>query len=181
MYTYIISSGKEPVWRPRRHSGDPRNSGSIPGWGRSPRGGCGNPLQYSCLENPRDGVARWAAVYGIVQSRTWLKQLSSSSIGRKLKKLILVIENSNQFFPSKYWRLFAYIRTDFPGAASGKEPTCQSRRHKRRGFHPWAGKNPWRRAWQPTPVFLSRKSHEQKSLVGYSPWHREELDTTEAT
>ena len=39
----------------------------------------------------------------------------------------------------------------------------------------------WRRAWQPTPVFLSRKCHEQKSLVGYSPWHHEELDTTEAT
>ena len=39
----------------------------------------GNPLQCSCLENPRDGVAWWAAVYGVTQSRTWLKQLSSSS------------------------------------------------------------------------------------------------------
>ena len=39
----------------------------------------GNPLQYSCLENPRDGGAWWVAVYGIAQSRTWLKQLSSSS------------------------------------------------------------------------------------------------------
>ena len=37
------------------------------------------PLQYSCLENPRDGVAWWAAVYGVAQSWTWLKQLSSSS------------------------------------------------------------------------------------------------------
>jgi len=41
--------------------------------------GNGNPLQYSCLENPRDGRAWWAAVYGVVQSRTRLKQLSSSS------------------------------------------------------------------------------------------------------
>ena len=41
--------------------------------------GNGNPLQYSCLENPRDGGAWWAAVYGVAQSRTQLKQLSSNS------------------------------------------------------------------------------------------------------
>ena len=41
--------------------------------------GNGNPLQCSCLENPRDGRAWWAAVYGVTQSRTWLKRLSSSS------------------------------------------------------------------------------------------------------
>ena len=41
--------------------------------------GNGNPLQYSCLENPRDGGAYWAAVYGVAQSRTRLKRLSSSS------------------------------------------------------------------------------------------------------
>ena len=39
----------------------------------------GNPLQCSCLENPRDGRAWWAAIYGVTQSRTWLRQLSSSS------------------------------------------------------------------------------------------------------
>ena len=42
--------------------------------------GNGNPLQCSCLENPRDRGAWWAAVYGVAQSRTWLKRLSSSSI-----------------------------------------------------------------------------------------------------
>ena len=41
--------------------------------------GNGNPLQCSCLENPRDGEAWWAAVSGVAQSRTWLKRLSSSS------------------------------------------------------------------------------------------------------
>ena len=41
--------------------------------------GNGNPLQYSCLENPRDGGAWWAAIYGIAQSRTRLKRRSSSS------------------------------------------------------------------------------------------------------
>ena len=53
--------------------------GSIPGLRRFPGGGNGNPVQYSCLENPRDGGAWWAAVYGLTQSWTQLKRLSSSS------------------------------------------------------------------------------------------------------
>ena len=48
-----------------------------------------------------------------------------------------------------------------------KHSACQWRRH---GFDPWVGKISWRRKWQPTPVFLSGKSHGQKSLVGYSSW-----------
>ena len=44
----------------------------------------GNPLQYSCLENSRDGGAWWAAIYGVAQSRTRLKRLSSSSIFEKM-------------------------------------------------------------------------------------------------
>ena len=49
--------------------------------------GNGNPLQCSCLENPRDGGAWWAAVYGLAQSRTRLKRLSSSSSRPRLKDL----------------------------------------------------------------------------------------------
>ena len=52
-------------------------------------------------------------------------------------------------------------------------------RHKRHGFRPWVGKIPWKRAWQPTPVFLSGESHGRKSLAGYSPWCHKESDTTE--
>ena len=48
-------------------------------------------------------------------------------------------------------------------------------------FDPWVGKIPWRRKWQSTPVLLPGKSHGQKSLVGYSPWGRKELDMTEHT
>jgi len=44
----------------------------------------------------------------------------------------------------------------FAHGTSGKEPACQCRRPKIPGFNPWVGKIPWRRAWQPTPVFLSR-------------------------
>ena len=51
----------------------------------------------------------------------------------------------------------------------GKEPACQCRRHKRRGFDPWVRKITWRRKWQPAPVFLPGKSHGQRSLAGYSP------------
>ena len=50
------------------------------------REGNGNPLQCSCLENPRDGRAWWAALYGVAQSRTRLKRLSSSSSNRYLKQ-----------------------------------------------------------------------------------------------
>ena len=49
----------------------------------------------------------------------------------------------------------------------------------RPGFDPWVGKIPWRRKWQPTPIFLSGESHGRRSLVGYSPWGRKESDTTE--
>ena len=48
-----------------------------------------------------------------------------------------------------------------------------------RGFNPWVGKIPWRRAWQPTPIFLPGESHGQGSLPGYSQWGRKESDTTE--
>ena len=51
---------------------------------------------------------------------------------------------------------------DFPGGSSGKDPTCQCRRHKRCRFDPQVGKIPWRREWQPTPVFLPGESHGQE-------------------
>ena len=44
---------------------------------------------------------------------------------------------------------------------------------------PWVRKPPWRRAWQPPPVFLPGEPHGQWSLVGYSPWGRKESDMTE--
>ena len=52
----------------------------------------------------------------------------------------------------------------------------QSRRH---GFNPWVWKIPWRRKWQPTPVFLPEKSQGERSLVGYNPWSFKELAMTE--
>ena len=58
------------------NAGDLRDTGSIPGLGRSPGGLYGNSLQYSCLENPMDGGGWWAIVHRVTQSQTQLKQLS---------------------------------------------------------------------------------------------------------
>ena len=57
--------------------GDAEDVSSVPGLGRSPRGEHGNPLQYSCLENPMDKGAWWAAVPGVAKSWIQLKQLST--------------------------------------------------------------------------------------------------------
>ena len=63
--------------------------------------GNGNPLQCSCLENPRDGGAWWAAVYGVAQNQTWLKWLSSN-----LQKCLLSLI-SEQLYK---WAVFFYLR-----------------------------------------------------------------------
>ena len=62
--------------------------------------------------------------------------------------------------------------------ASDKESICQCRRTKGCRFYPWVERFPWRRKWQPTPLFLLGKPHGQRSLEGYSPWGHRELDTT---
>ena len=69
------ASGKEPACQCRRQ----KRHGFHPGLGRSPGGGHGNPLQYSCLENPMDRGAWQATVHRITKSWTWLMQLSTYS------------------------------------------------------------------------------------------------------
>ena len=70
------------------------------------------------------------------------------------------------------------INFGFPGGSGVKNPR-QCKRCRRCGFDSWVGKIPWRRAWQPTPVFLPGESHGRRSLVGYSPQGCKELDMTE--
>ena len=60
------------------NAGDVRDAGLIPGSGRSPGGGHGNPLQYSCLENPMDREAWWATVHRVTKSWTRLKRLDAT-------------------------------------------------------------------------------------------------------
>ena len=64
----------------------------------------------------------------------------------------------------------------FPRWHCRKESACQSKRCR---FDLWVEKIPWRRKWQPTPVFLPGKSYRQRSTAGYSPWGPKESDMTE--
>ena len=86
--------------------------------------GNGNPLQCSCLENPRDGEAWWAAISGVAQSRTWVKRLSSSSyilkwshtLVLKLSCIILHVRNHLIYLPySKTYKISASYSTDIHG------------------------------------------------------------------
>ena len=71
------SEAKASAW----NAGDP---GSIPGSGRSPAEGNGNPLQYSCLENPMEGGAWWATVRGVIKSRTRLSDFTFTLLSTSL-------------------------------------------------------------------------------------------------
>jgi len=65
--------------------------------------------------------------------------------------------------------VIAFTVIGLPAGVRGKKPACQCRKHKRGRFNPWVEKIPWRRKWQPTPVFLPGECCGQRSLAGYSP------------
>ena len=70
------------------------------------------------------------------------------------------------------------LEEGFPGGSAVKNlPAMQ----KLQETNPWVWKVPWRRAWQPTPVFLPGESHGQRSMEGYRSWGHKELDTAEVT
>ena len=121
--------------------------GSIPGSGRSPGEGNGNPLQYSCLENFMDRGTWWVTVRRTAKSQIQLKQLSTHTC-----------------MEQRWASLLA------------QSSACQ---YRRPGFDPRVGKMPWRRKWQPAPVFLPGESHGQRSLAGYSLRGHKESDMTE--
>ena len=70
------------VKNPPANAEDIRDEGSIPRSGRSPGEGNGNPLQYSCLENPMDRGAWWATIFRVSKSQTQLKQCSMHERGQ---------------------------------------------------------------------------------------------------
>ena len=76
----------------------------------------------------------------------------------------------------RYTHTHTHTHTHTRVAHSIKETCLQCRRPE---FNPWVGKISWRKEWISTPVFLPGKFHEQRSLVGDSPWDHKELDTTE--
>ena len=94
---------------------------------------------------PRDG--EWQG--GLVCCSPW---------GCKESDTTERLNSNSPLWPLNIW--------PFPGGSVVKEYACQCRSL---GFDPWVRKIPWRRKWQPTPVFLPGKSHGQRSLAGYSP------------
>ena len=132
--------------------------------------GNGNPLQCSCLENPRDREAWWAAVSGVAQSRTRLKRLSSSS-----SKLYILEKAMAPHSSTLAWKI---PWTKEPGrlqSMGSLELDTTERLH----FHvslSCIGEGNGN-----SPVFLLGESQGQGSLVGCRLWGRAESDTTEAT
>ena len=129
--------------------------------------------------SPReDGGAWWAAVYGVAQSRAWLKWLSSSSssmyliVRAKIMRTKKVEENlykiGKRLIGLPRWH--QWWRTRLPMQET-QETWVQ--------YLGW--EDPSRSTWQSTAVFLPGGSHGQRSMGGYSPWGREESDTAEAT
>ena len=101
--------------------------------------GNGNPLQCSCLENPGDGEAWWAAIYGVAQNRTGLKRLTSSS--------------SIQF---------PILFSGLPGSSVVKNLPDSAGDI---GSVPGSGKSSLGKKWQPFPVYLPGKFYGERSLV----------------
>ena len=73
------------------------------------------------------------------------------------------------------------IHVSFSTLVNGSDGKASAHNEGRLGFDPWVGKIPWRRKWQPTPVFFPGESQGQRSLVGCRLWGRTESDTTEVT
>ena len=99
----------------------------------------------------------------------WWKDLKISKIsvspitgflGKSGGKLSLGRLFLKRRFRWQWWLI--WWQSGFPGSPSGKEPICQCRRFKSHQLNPWVGKIPWRRTWQPTPVFCLRISWTEK-------------------
>ena len=152
-------------------AGDTRDTGPIPGSGRSPGGRDGNPLPCSCLENPHG--QRSLAGYSPWSCKELDMAAGPTCAQRAMRVSATSLRTKDNLDPSSslcgiHSCVCVLLLLGFPGGASGKELACRCRRCKRREFNPWVWKIPWRRARQPTPVFLPGEAHGQRSLVGYS-------------
>ena len=114
------------------------------------------------LYNPMDGSPPASSVHGILQARIleWVALASSRGLPMQGWR--------SSIWGLLCWQLASLLVTPgkLPSGASGKEPPANAGWSKRRRFDSWAGKSPWRRAWQPTPVFLPQ-SPKDTEPVGY--------------
>ena len=125
------------------------------------------------LCDPMDCSLPGSSVHGIFQARVleWVA-ISLSRGSSQPRDWTQVFRTAGRRFTlwatrEAHFKTIAYRMTS--QAALLVKTAWQCRRHKWRGFNPWVRKSPWRRTWQPTPVFLPGESHGQRSLEGYSP------------
>ena len=114
---------------------------------------------------------QWYCVisWGDFQVKCWRHSLFPSNyLTVKCEKREMNLEKKKSLVKKHSLQIWK-ILSQSPGGTSGKAPACPCRRSKRLRVDPWVGKIPWRRAWQPTLVFLPRESHGQRSLEDCSP------------
>ena len=125
--------------------------------------------QPMCMRLPLPGALKSVSVPELANS---ICEMDYNLCWTRKKQQYLTYKNQQLYMVQLNKISYQYcvaLSVGFPGGTRDKELACQCRRHKRHGFSLWVRKIPWKRAWQPTPVFLSGGSHGQRSLVGYSP------------
>ena len=122
--------------------------------------GNGNPLQCSCLENPGHGGAWWAAIYGVAQSQTRLKPLSSSSSSSVGVEQILT-ESMTVRGTERFTVIPAIGHIRLSSLALRGQPRG---RHRRLRFDSWVGKIPWSRTRKPTSISFPENSIDRVAL-----------------
>ena len=153
--------------------------------------GNGNPLQCSCLENPRDRGAWWAAVYGVAQNGTQLKRLSSSRSNGKFTNSWPGFVHLFVSFPELLFVLVILHNMNLINTSIllAKIFLVWMRNGRRClvGCSPWGRTRlgatslyfftfmHWRRKWQPPPVFLPGETQGRGSLAGCRLWGRTRL------
>ena len=118
----------------------------------------------------------WTGRPGMLQSmglqrvgHDWATELNWIMLNVNNTNVPIIRQRLVGLFKKYITQLYAiYRKLGLASSASSKEPACQCRRHKGGGFDPWVRKIPWRRARQPTAVFLPGESHGQRSLEGYT-------------
>ena len=123
--------------------------------------------------SPALGIFNHCFFFFKYSSYLFLPLLSSRNYKNVYVGVLVYLMMSYRSF--RFYSLFfiVYQATEsvgLPQWLTSKELTWECRRCKRHGFHLWLGKILWRRAWQPTPVFLPGECHAQRSLVGYYLW-----------
>ena len=111
------------------------------------------------------GLLSDLACHGDLVFPSWILQVKSSVLSDSTTPWTAACQASLSIAESDTTERLNRMELDAGASqvALGKEPIYQCRRHERRGFNPWVRKIPWRRAWQPTPVFLPGESHGQRA------------------